>query len=187
MASDLLAAAAPLTAPAPLTDTPAPPAAGERTPWLRRNWAALGAPAAGRRIPGTAAIAVVAAAVGLLACLYATGQGSNLDYSDAQSHLTIARRVFDSKAPGFEQLGTVWLPMPHLLLMPFIINLWMFSSGWGACLLGTIALAATAAGLYRLCGRLGYGRTGRLAAVLVLLANPPSSTPTPPPSPSPCC
>ncbi|WP_285247172.1 glycosyltransferase family 39 protein [Pseudarthrobacter sp. efr-133-R2A-89] len=168
MASDLQAA------PAPLTDAPAGPAApaGERAPWLRRTWTALGAPAAGRRVPGTAAIAVVAAAVGFLACLYTTGQGSNLDYSDAQSHLTIARRVFDSKAPGFEQLGTVWLPMPHLLLMPFIINLWMFSSGWGACVLGIIALAATASGLYRICARLGYGRTGRLAAVLVLLANP---------------
>lgn len=147
-------------------------AAGERTPWPTRTWTALGAPAAGRRIPGTGTVAVAAAVVGLLACLYTTSTAANLDYSDAQSHLTIARRVFDSKAPGFEQLGTVWLPMPHLLLMPFIINLWMFSTGWGACILGTIALAATAAGLYRICARLGYGRAGRLAAVLVLLANP---------------
>jgi 4-amino-4-deoxy-L-arabinose transferase-like glycosyltransferase len=127
---------------------------------------------AGRHVPGSAVIAGAAAVVGFLACLYTTSSGSNLDYSDAQSHLTIARRVFDSKAPGFEQLGTVWLPMPHLLLMPFIINLWMFGTGWGACILGILALAATASGLYRIAARLGYGRAGRLAAVLVVLANP---------------
>ena len=188
MASDLLTAAADhpgpaagpdpsASAPAAAPETPGPPS-GERTPWLRRTWTALGAPASGRRIPGTATIAVVAAAVGLLACLYTTGQGSNLDYSDAQSHLTIARRVFDSKAPGFEQLGTVWLPMPHLLLMPFIINLWMFSTGWGACLLGTIALAATALGalvLFPLTARRFAGPIGRPLgrALLVVVRSTP--------------
>ncbi|KQR02925.1 hypothetical protein ASF72_06955 [Arthrobacter sp. Leaf141] len=162
MAADLLAA-----------DRQAEPAiAGERAARHLRWWAALGEPVRGRHVPGTAVIAVTAAAIGFLACLYTTGNGSNLDYSDAQSHLTIARRVFDSKSPGFEQLGTVWLPVPHLLLMPFVVNLWMFSSGWGAGLLGILALAATASGLYRIAARLGYGRSGRLAAVLVLLANP---------------
>jgi hypothetical protein len=140
--------------------------------WPVRIWASFGAPVSGRHIPGTAAVAVAAAAVGFLACLYTTGQGSNLDYSDAQSHLTIARRIFDSKAPGFQQLGTVWLPVPHLLLVPFVLNLWMFSSGWGACVLGILALAATTSGLYRIAARLGYGRAGRTAAVLVVLANP---------------
>lgn len=153
-------------------DATAAAAAGERASWLPRIWLSLGAPVAGRRVPGTAAVTAVAAVAGFLACLYTTSHGSNLDYSDAQSHLTIARRVFDSKAPGFEQLGTVWLPMPHLLLMPFIINLWMFSSGWGACVLGILALAATTSGLYRIAARLGYGRAGRLAAALVVLANP---------------
>lgn len=157
MAADLLAA---------------PAAAGERTPRRVRIWAALGEPVRGRHVPGTAVIAATAAVIGFLACLYTTGNGSNLDYSDAQSHLTIARRVFDSKAPGFEQLGTVWLPVPHLLLMPFVVNLWLFSSGWGAGILGILALAATASGLYRIAVRLGFGRPGRLAAVLVLLANP---------------
>ena len=140
--------------------------------FVRGLWAELGEPVEGRRVPGSGVVAGVAAAAGLLACLYSTGQGINLDYSDAQSHLTIARRIFDSKSPGFEQLGTVWLPVPHLLLVPFVLNMWLFSSGWAACLLGTAALSATASGLYRICARLGLGRAGRVAAVLVLLANP---------------
>ena len=139
---------------------------------FRGMWDALGAPVQGRMVPGTGVVAGVAAAIGFLACLYTTGHGTNLDYSDAQSHLTIARRIFDSKSPGFEQLGTVWLPVPHLLLVPFVVNMWLFSSGWAACLLGTAALSATASGLYRITARLGLGRAGRIAAVLVLLANP---------------
>ena len=83
---------------------------------IRQGWARLGAPVVGRKVPGTRIVAVLSLVVGYLACLYTIGHGTNLDYSDAQSHLTIARRIFDSKAPGFEQLGTVWLPMPHLLL-----------------------------------------------------------------------
>src|SRR5215472_6322692 len=36
-------------------------------------------------------------------------------YGDAVAHINIARRVFDSRTPGLFQLGTVWLPLPHLL------------------------------------------------------------------------
>ncbi|WP_024819421.1 ArnT family glycosyltransferase [Arthrobacter sp. 31Y] len=138
----------------------------------KKGWERLGAPVAGRKVPGTRIIAVAALLVGYLACLYTIGHGTNLDYSDAQSHLTIARRIFDSKAPGFEQLGTVWLPMPHLLLAPFVLNMWLFSTGWAAGLLGILALSATATGLYLIAARLGLGRAGRLATTLVVLANP---------------
>lgn len=139
---------------------------------VAKGWRRLGAPVAGRKVPGTRIIAVLAAVVGYAACLYTTGHGTNLDYSDAQSHLTIARRILDSKAPGFEQLGTVWLPMPHLLLAPFVLNMWLFSTGWAAGLLGILALSGTATGLYLIAARLGLGRAGRLATTLVVLANP---------------
>ncbi|MFP3579539.1 hypothetical protein [Arthrobacter sp. fls2-241-R2A-200] len=138
----------------------------------RTAWERLGAPVRGRKVPGTRIIAVAAAVVGYAACLYSMGHGINLEYSDAQSHLTIARRIFDSKAPGFEQLGTVWLPMPHLLLAPFVLNMWLFSTGWAAGLLGILALSGTATGLYLIAARLGLGRSGRLATTLVVLANP---------------
>ncbi|MFS2091095.1 ArnT family glycosyltransferase [Paenarthrobacter nicotinovorans] len=153
--------------------------AAHRQPVLRslsslmiRGWERLGSPVDGRKVPGTRIVALLAAVVGYVACLYTIGHGTNLDYSDAQSHLTIARRIFDSKAPGFEQLGTVWLPMPHLLLAPFVVNMWLFSTGWAAGLLGILALSATATGLYLIAARLGLGRAGRLATTLVVLANP---------------
>src|SRR5260221_1246868 len=44
--------------------------------------------------------------------------GYILYYGDAAAHLNIARRVADSRTPGLDQLGTVWLPLPHLLMAP---------------------------------------------------------------------
>src|SRR5258706_3328835 len=45
-----------------------------------------------------------------------------LYYGDAEAHLNIARRILDSRTPGPEQIGTVWLPLPHLLMIPFAIH-----------------------------------------------------------------
>jgi hypothetical protein len=63
-----------------------------------------------------------AAAVGFF---YSRG---NLCYfGDAEAHLNIARRIVDSRTPGYDQVGTVWLPLPHWLMLPLVRNdrLWM--------------------------------------------------------------
>ncbi|MGH9651613.1 MAG: hypothetical protein ACRD3I_14240, partial [Terriglobales bacterium] len=61
------------------------------------------------------ATGVLAAAASLLAFVYVLRRDELLLYGDAVAHLNIARRVFDSRTPGLLQLGTVWLPLPHLL------------------------------------------------------------------------
>ena len=65
----------------------------------------------------TAGIAAVTASISFAAVLWAYHAGWLLYYGDAESHLNHARRVFDSHTPGAEQLGTVWLPLPHLLML----------------------------------------------------------------------
>ncbi len=140
--------------------------------WFRHRWDGLAGSAGGRTISGTGTIALVAAVVGLLASIWASWNGANLYYADAQSHLTIARRILDSETPGLGQLGTVWLPVPHLLLMPFTAITGLWHSGWAACIIGTASLAVSCAALYRIAARLGLGRTGRLIAVVAFLANP---------------
>jgi hypothetical protein len=63
--------------------------------------------------PALALAAVSAAAVALV-----TAQGWTLYYGDAEAHLDIARRIVDSQTPGYDQVGTVWLPLPHWLMLP---------------------------------------------------------------------
>src|SRR5438045_8792095 len=55
--------------------------------------------------------------------------GLGLAYNDARSHLDIGRRVVENLKPGFAQLGSVWLPLPHLLMAATIWNDFMWHSG----------------------------------------------------------
>lgn len=69
-------------------------------------------------------------------------------YGDAEAHIHIARRLFDSHRPGLTQLGSVWLPLPHLLLVPFIwVNSW-WRSGLGAAIPSVICYFLACAGIY---------------------------------------
>jgi len=68
---------------------------------------------------------VVAAAASLLcACAVwlSWRQGWTLYYGDAEAHLNIARRVLDSRTPGYDQLGTAWLPLLHIMMLTLAKN-----------------------------------------------------------------
>jgi hypothetical protein len=89
-------------------------------------------------------LAAFAIAAACLAALSASAvwltyaQGWTLYYGDADAHLMIARRVLDSKTPGYGQWGTAWLPLPHLLMLPFA----RIDSLWRNGLAGAIPVAA---------------------------------------------
>ena len=67
-----------------------------------------------------AVVAVLAALVSGAAVWFTWRQGWTLYYGDAEAHLNIARRVMDSRNPGYGQLGTSWLPLLHILLLPLV-------------------------------------------------------------------
>lgn len=138
----------------------------------RAAWAAWSEHPRGRRVRGSLAVAVLAAAVQLAAAGYFNADHSTLFIADAQSHLSIARRILDSQAPGLRQLGTVWLPAPHLLLMPFVQPFPLFASGWAGSLLGVACMAATATAIFRTMAHLGFGGWGRVVALTVFVGNP---------------
>src|ERR1700730_18089273 len=76
--------------------------------------------------------------------------GAVLLYGDAVAHINIARRIFDSKTPGLLQLGTVWLPLPHLLILPFIVSKQMWQSGAGGSIPSMTVFVLGALGIFRL-------------------------------------
>ena len=78
-----------------------------------------------------ALLAWLTACVSILSFLFYLRRGEILLYGDAVAHINIARRVFDSRTPGLLQLGTVWLPLPHLLMIPFLLSNWMWKTGVG--------------------------------------------------------
>ena len=75
---------------------------------------------------------VIALSLGAVAVVQTNGW--TLYYGDAEAHLAIARRVVDSRTPGYDQIGTVWLPLPHLLMLPWVRD----DRLWRTGLAGTI-------------------------------------------------
>src|SRR5580700_2076444 len=77
-------------------------------------------------------------------------RGDVMLYGDAIAHMNIARRVFDSKTPGLLQLGTVWLPLPHLLMIPFLLSDEMWRRGVGGSIPSLAAYVMSVVGIFRL-------------------------------------
>jgi hypothetical protein len=98
----------------------------------------------------TALVAQFAACVSFISFAYYLQHGGLLLYGDAVAHINIARRVFDSRTPGLLQLGTVWLPLPHLLMIPFLLSDTAWQSGIGGSIPSMVAYVLGTAGIFRL-------------------------------------
>jgi hypothetical protein len=118
--------------------------------------------------------------VSVFSFLFYYRSGDVLLYGDAVAHINIARRVFDSKTPGLLQLGTVWLPLPHLLIIPFIVSKQMWQSGAGGSIPSMAGFVLGALGMFRLV-RSAFSRNGEVdvrakvgawAAAILYGANP---------------
>jgi len=98
-------------------------------------------------------------------------EGYLLYYGDATAHVNIARRIVDSRTPGYAQIGTVWLPLPHLLMLPLVGDDGMWRTG----LAGGIpaALFYVAGGAFFFAGlRRVLGAAGAAAGAAAFALNP---------------
>ncbi len=118
--------------------------------------------------------------ISVFSFLFYYRSGAVLLYGDAVAHINIARRVFDSRTPGLLQLGTVWLPLPHLLILPFIVSTQMWQSGSGGSIPSMAAFVFGVLGIFRL-ARAAFGpdreaeytaRIGAWTAAIMYAANP---------------
>jgi hypothetical protein len=98
----------------------------------------------------TAWVAVLAGCASVISFLIYFPRGDILLFGDAVAHINIARRVFDSRTPGLLQLGTVWLPLPHLLMMPFLVSKRMWQTGVGGSIPSMVAYVLGVTGIFRL-------------------------------------
>ena len=91
----------------------------------------------------------LAASVSIASFFYYLQMSDLLLYGDAVAHINIARRVFDSRTPGLLQLGTVWLPLPHLLMVPLLASKFLWQTGIGGAIPSMIAYVSSVAGICR--------------------------------------
>ncbi len=103
-----------------------------------------------------AIVAALSAALVTAAVWWLYTQGFLLDYGDAQAHLNISRSIIDSTNPGYDQIGSVWLPVLHLICIPFVGN----DAWWSTGLAGAIPVAVCfvlSAMFFYLAAREAYG------------------------------
>lgn len=116
-------------------------------------------------------LAILLSGISVVSFLVYYNNGLSVAYNDARSHLDIGRRVVENLKPGFAQLGSVWLPLPHLLMTLTVWNDAMWHSGLAGAIQSMIAYVGTGALIYLFLKRLGVSMFGRLAGVGIFAFN----------------
>ncbi len=99
--------------------------------------------------------------------------GETMFYVDSQSHLLIARRVIDNNTGGisFAQLGGVWLPLTHVLAIPFVANDFLYHTAIAGSLLSMVSFVLTALFIYKIVRLLSKSQFAGFVGAFVLISN----------------
>ena len=129
-----------------------------RLPWTRDRWL------------GATILTAVMVSIGAL--WYSASHEWILLYGDAYAHLLIARSIVDSPAPGIVQLGGVWLPLPHLIMQPFIWSDSLWRTGLAGSLSSMPCYVIAAVYLFLSARRLTHNSPASFVGSLAFILNP---------------
>jgi hypothetical protein len=115
---------------------------------------------------------LIAAAIAIGAARWIFAHGYVLYYGDAESHFDIARRILDSRSPGPEQIGTGWLPLVHILLIPFVMHADWWQTGFAGVIPSAACFAIAAIFFFAAAERAFRSQAAAFAVMLVFLLNP---------------
>ena len=117
-------------------------------------------------------LALIATAAASAAWVFWFRAGLVLSHYDAKAHLVVARRVFDNLTPGWQQIGAVWLPLPHLInLLPTQID-FFYRTGTFASAVSIACFGITAWAAARIVLRATGSVTGAAMSTALLVLNP---------------
>src|SRR6476660_499905 len=88
-------------------------------------------------------VGVIAALIGVNAFLYFLSHDQTFVHIDAIAHVNKARGLFDNIQPGIRQLGTVWLPLPHILMAPLTVIDPLWRTGAAGSLVSMVCFVGT--------------------------------------------
>jgi hypothetical protein len=114
---------------------------------------------------------LILSVISIASYIHYYNNGLGLAYNDARSHLDIGRRVVEGLKPGVDQLGSVWLPLTHVLMALTIWNDFMWHSGLAGAIWSMMAFVGTGVLVYLFLKRLKIGLLGRFIGVFVFIAN----------------
>ena len=117
-------------------------------------------------------LGVLAAILGTFAASVYWRAGLTLSHYDAKAHLVVSRRIFDSLTPSWEQIGAVWLPLPHVInAIPVQLD-FFYRTGAFAIAVSIVSFAVTVTCVSAIVRLLTRSRTGAFLAAALVALNP---------------
>lgn len=95
-----------------------------------------------------------------------------LYFGDAVSRIVKSREFIDSQRPGISNIGTVWLPLPQLLLIPFVSIDSLFFSGIAGAIVGIPCLVGTGLLLFAIIRRITRSQPIAFLGACLFTLNP---------------
>jgi len=117
-------------------------------------------------------IALLATALSIGFFVWYETHGLTIAFNDARIRELIGRRVLMSTTPGLAQLGTTWLPLPSLLMLPLIWSDTLFRDGLAGSLPSMLSYVIAAVYIYRTARLVTGSRAGGWIAAAALMLNP---------------
>ena len=117
-------------------------------------------------------VAVIAAVIGVNAFLFFLSRNQTYVHIDAIAHVNKARGLFDNFEPGLRNLGSVWLPLPHLLMAPFAAVDSLWRNGAAGSLLSVISFIGTSLFLFLIASEWTGSRIAGWVAFMLFALNP---------------
>ena len=88
-------------------------------------------------------IPAVAAVISVISFIIFYRLDTIVAYNDARAHMNMARLVVDNLKPGLAQIGSVWLPLDHLLKLTLVWNDFLWQSGLAGSVWSMLSYVAT--------------------------------------------
>ena len=95
-----------------------------------------------------------------------------LYYGDAEAHLNTARRVLDCQTPGYLQLGSPWLPLPHAMMLPLVGDDRLWRSGLAGAIPSAVCFVLAGSFLFAAVRRFFGSTAPAVTAVALFALNP---------------
>ena len=95
----------------------------------------------------------------------------HIAHFDSKGHLLVPRRMVDNLNTGFRQIGAFWLPLPHLVYLPFVQSDSLYFSGLAATPVSMICFVSTVLVLFKLLEKV-FDRFCAFCGSALYLTNP---------------
>lgn len=116
-------------------------------------------------------VVIISLIFAALATAYSFANDYIVTYGDAESHLNIAKRTINSITPGFAQLGGIWLPVPHIMMVPFIWSDFLWRTGLAGSIVSGACYVISSLFMYKLLKLIIKDKFGAFVGFLTFALN----------------